>query len=144
MTTNVGFATAPGAAATRRALAPIGATGTGVNAPPVGSQPLNAKLWDAKNYRIPHHAASCPQPPKSNSARQSLVNSPTTLAYYGLPTLADESGNLGKWQDIVSHAQTRVCDYTTPIKNGKPIVNNGSSTPNHYWGRYGNQCTSGC
>ncbi|HKV82950.1 MAG TPA: hypothetical protein VJN88_00240 [Ktedonobacterales bacterium] len=144
VTTFASFATTAGAAALKQPFALAGATGTGNNAPPVGSKPFNAKLWDAKNYRIPHHASSCPQPPKSNSARQSLVNSPTTLTYYGLPTLADESGNLAKWQSIVLHAQTRVCDYTTPIKNGKPIVNNGGSTPNNYWGGYGNQCTSGC
>ena len=122
----------------------FGATGTGVNAPPIGTLPFNAKLWDAKNYLIPHHAASCPQPPQNAAARLSLINSPIALTYFGLPARAQNGWNTAKWQEVVAHMQKRSCDYTTPIKDGHPFVNNGGSTINTLWGGYGNSCTSGC
>ena len=130
------FATTAGAAAMRQPYAPAGATGTGADAPPVGSQPFNAKLWDAHNYSIVHHAVSCPQSPASVTARLALVNSPTVLTYFGLPTLALESGNLTKWQHIVSGMQTHQCDDTVYVKNGQPIRNFGNSD-NRKWGGWG-------
>lgn len=92
-----GFATRAGATALQQPYAPAGATGTGVNAPPKGSEPLVPGLWDAKNYRIPHHVASCPQPPNTAAARLALANSPAMLQYYGLPLLS-QVGDLALWQ----------------------------------------------
>lgn len=97
-----GFATRAGATALQQPYAPAGATGTGVNAPPKGSEPLVPGLWDAKNYRIPHHVASCPQPPNTAAARLALANSPAMLQYYGLPLLS-QVGDLALWQKIVTH-----------------------------------------
>lgn len=121
-----GFSTKAGAAALRQPYAPAGASGTGDNAPPVGSQPFNAKVWDAHNYSWVHHASSCPQPPSSVTARLSLVNSPTVLTYLGLPTLALESGNLIKWKHIVSGMQTHQCDWQINNSSNQLLVSDGS------------------
>lgn len=140
-----GFAAKAGVATSRYATQPFDGTSpaTGVNAPPAGSQPFSTGHWDANHYRIPFHVASCPQPPQSVQARLALVNSPTALKLFGLPTLA-QVGDLAKWQQIVTHDQTRGCDYTIPYLYGKPSQNTNGSSPNTLWGGFGAQECSGC
>ena len=138
--TVTGFPTPVTAATLQQPYAPTGATGTGNNAPPKGSVPLG-NLWDAQNYAIPYHVASCPQPPQNVQARLALANSPVLLKFYGLPTLS-QVGDHAEWQKIITHAQTRGCDYTIPYRDGKPIVN--GNTPSTWWGGYGALECSGC
>lgn len=140
-----GFATTAGAAALRQPYAQAGATGTGVNSPPVNSEPLiPGKRWDAKNYRIPHHEAACPQPPQSTAARMALDNSPVTLDYYGLPRPSIYNGDRTKWQSAVATMTHHWCDSTIPVINGQPVMNYGFSR-NNIWGGWGNNnCINNC
>ena len=64
------------------------------------------------------------------------------LKYYGLPTLAMEGNNRAKWNSIVSHMQTRECDATQYIINGRQFHNFGDSDQT-LWGGWGsNKCTN--
>lgn len=132
-----GFTTAAGAAALTPPYAPAGASGTGVNAPPIGSQPLAPGLWDAQNYEMPLPAKACPQPPQSLAARLALVNSPIMLDYYGLPHLSQYSGDLAKWQKIVGGMKHQLCQEAKPIRNGKPMVYSNVSAQG-LWSGFGN------
>ena len=114
----VGFPTAAGAAALQHPYAPAGATGTGSDAPPPGSEPLMAgKAWDAKHYRIPEHAKACPQPPQSAAARFALADSPTLLDYYGLPR-PSVYNDIATWQSIVATMTHHSCDSSVPVVDG--------------------------
>lgn len=140
-----GFTTRAGAAPSKYATQPFQGTApaTGVNAPLAGTQPLAKGLWDAKNYRIPHPAASCPQPPQSVQGRLALVNAPVALQNFGLPSLAIYHGDIAKWTDVVSHMQTRTCDFTTPIEAGHPIINQNWTYSSTYSG-FGSLCATQC
>lgn len=144
-TTFTGFATKAGAAALRQTYAPIGATGTGNNAPPPGTEPLAPGLWDAQNYRIPYHVTSCPQPPQSAAARIALANAPTLLDYYGLPqpSLLGGKNDIQQWQTVVSTMTHHSCDETIPVIAGQFVVNYGFSR-NNQWGGWGNNTCTNC
>lgn len=132
-----GPSTKASAAAFQQPYAPADASGTGVNAPPRGSQPLAPGLWDAQNYEMPLPAKACPQPPQNLAARLALVNFPTVLSYYGLPPLSQYSGDLAKWQKVIGSMRHNDCQESRPIHNGKPMVN-GNIGYNKLWGGFGN------
>lgn len=142
MTMFVGFATTAGAAALRQPYAPAGATGQGVDAPPMGSEPLIPGVaWDAKNYRIPHHVSSCPQPPTRAVDRFALANSPTLLDYYGLPRPSVYQNDMAKWQSVIATMSHRQCDSSIPVIDGQPEINYDSTQ--NIWGGWGsNRCTN--
>lgn len=116
-----------------------GASGSGKNAPPPGTQPLRPGLWDAKDYRIPHHFAACPQPPQSAQARYALANSPIALQEYGLLLPSQVGNDMVKWRAIVAHAVMRHCDFATPVFNGHYLIASNINY-NDSWSGFGNLC----
>lgn len=138
----MGFSTTAGAAALKRSHTLAGASGTGVNAPPPGTTPLYPGKWDAQNYRIPHHVASCPQPPANVADRLALQSSPLMLDYYGLPHLSIFKGDLTKWRENIIHSVIHECDTDQPVQDGKLKQNTTFFSGGHIWGGYGSQCRS--